>query len=84
VTGLETVLGPETADRGVQPDKHVDYEHDTVTGLETVLGPETELIEVYSLTNTSIMQTSYFWTVVWNISVSSDVLRTFEFPNCLN
>jgi hypothetical protein len=54
-----------------------------VIGLETVLGPETKLIEVYSLTNTSIMQASYFWVVVWNISVSSDVLRTFEFPNFL-
>lgn len=59
-------------------------EHDTVSGLETVLGSETELIEVCSLTNTSIMQASYFWNLMWNISVLSDVLRTFEFPNCLN
>jgi hypothetical protein len=33
-----------------------------VSGLETVFGPETKLIEVHSLSNTSIMQTSYFWT----------------------
>lgn len=29
------------------------------------------------------MQTSYFWAAVWNISVSSEVLGTFEFTNRL-